>query len=387
MKRLSVRDIELEGRRILIRVDFNVPVEGMKIRDDTKVRAALPTIQWVLEHGGIPILASHLGRPKGYDPKLSLAPVAERLSQLLSRPVEFSPDCVGPEVEELVRDLKPGQVLLLENLRFHPEEEENDPQFAQALAGLADHYVNDAFATAHRAHASTVGIASYFSHPAAGLLMERELDYLSRLLEPKRPFVAVLGGAKLSDKLRVLKNLLGKADRVLPGGGLAFTLLKAKGYGIGRSIYEPELLSEVKEVVDDSRLLLPEDVKVELPHEIGVAEVFQIPEEAIGLDIGPKTQELFTKEIESAQTVVWAGPMGVFERPPFDEGSRKVAYAMARATELGATTVAGGGDTIAAIEGFGIGNRFSHLSTGGGACLQFLEGKGLPGVEVLKEVG
>ncbi|MEN3000217.1 MAG: phosphoglycerate kinase [Armatimonadota bacterium] len=385
----TVRDIEVAGKRVLVRVDFNVPMQNGQITDDRRIRESLPTIQYLLERGAKVILMSHLGRPKGRrDPQYSLRPVAERLSQLLGRPVRFVEDCVGEAVEQAVQSLAPGEVALLENLRFHPEEEANDPAFAQALARLGEVYVNDAFGSAHRAHASTEGVAHYL--PAvAGLLMEKELRYLGNALtNPERPFVAILGGAKVHDKIGVIQNLLPKVDRLLIGGGMAFTFLKAQGYEIGRSLLDEANLEFARQVLQEAgdKIMLPVDVVVASEPRADapatVVPVEQIPPDQMGLDVGPQTVARFREVIQTARTVVWNGPLGVFELPPFAEGTRQVLQAVA---ESGAVSILGGGDTAAAAEQLGFADRITHISTGGGASLEFLEGRTLPGVAVLIE--
>ncbi|NYE57315.1 phosphoglycerate kinase [Carboxydothermus ferrireducens] len=393
MNKKSIRDVEVKGKKVFVRVDFNVPLnENREITDDTRIRAALPTIQYLREQGAKLIVASHLGRPKGqFNEKYSLKPVAKRLAELLGIEVKMAPDVVGPEVEKMAGELRPGEVLLLENVRFYPEEEKNDPEFARKLARLAEIFVNDAFGAAHRAHASTAGIASYL--PAvAGFLMEKEINFLSRALNnPERPFVAIIGGAKVSDKIGVIENLLGKVDALLIGGGMANTFLKAMGYETGKSLVEEdkvnlagELMNKAKEV--GVKLLLPSDVVVAPRIEAGVPSkivaVDSIPAEEMALDIGEKTAKLFREEILKAKTVVWNGPMGVFEVEPFDRGTVAVAEAVA---ESGALSVVGGGDSVAAVEKAGVADKITHISTGGGASLEFLEGKKLPGVEVLND--
>ncbi|MEW6046709.1 MAG: phosphoglycerate kinase [Bacillota bacterium] len=389
----SVEDVDVHNKRVLTRVDFNVPMdEHRRITDDKRIRASLPTIQYLLRHGARVVLMSHLGRPKGKpDPKYSLEPVAHRLEELLNVPVRMLPDCVGHEVEQEVERLQPGHVALLENLRFHPEEEKNDPEFARALARLGDIYVNDAFGSAHRAHASTEGVARQL--PAvAGLLMLKEITTMGKALaDPERPFVAILGGAKVSDKIGVIKNLLTKVDALLIGGGMAYTFLKAKGYAIGDSLLDAEHVDLARDLMEQAgrrgvRLLLPSDVvvakemSVDSPHRVVPAS--EIPEGWQGLDIGPKTREQFAEEIRKARTVVWNGPLGVFEMVPFAEGTRRIAMALA---ESRGTTIIGGGDTAAAVEQFGLAERMTHVSTGGGASLEFLEGRELPGVAVLED--
>ncbi len=385
----TIRDLEVQGKRVLVRVDFNVPMQDGQITDDRRIRESLPTIQYLLEHGAKVILMSHLGRPKGKpDPQYSLRPVAQRLSELLGRPVRFLEDCVGEAVEQAVQAMAPGEVALLENLRFHPEEEANDADFARALARLGDLYVNDAFGSAHRAHASTEGVAHHL--PAvAGFLMEKELRYLGSILtQPERPFVAILGGAKVHDKIGVIRNLLPKVDRLLIGGGMAFTFLKAQGYEIGRSLLDSEGIEFARRVLQeaDQKIVLPVDVVVapspEAETQAQVVPIDQIPPDQMGLDIGPQTVACFSEMIRPARTIVWNGPLGLFERATFAAGTRGVLQAVA---ESGATSILGGGDTAAAAEQLGFADRITHISTGGGAALEFLEGRTLPGVAVLME--
>ncbi len=393
MTKKTIEDVDVQGQRVLVRVDFNVPLDDAgAITDDTRIQAALPTIRYLLEHGAAVILMSHLGRPKGGpDPKYSLAPVAARLGQLLGRTVPLAPDCIGPVVEEQVRSLRPGDVLLLENLRFHPEEEANDPSFARQLAGLADLYVNDAFGSAHRAHASTAGVAAYL--PAvSGFLMQRELQALGGALEnPARPFAAVIGGAKVSSKLAVLQHLLTRVDLLLIGGGMANTFLYAEGYSVGKSLLEVDLVETARTLMSEARrrsaqIVLPldaivaEQVSGEAAHHY--ADIAEIPQDWYVVDIGPKTRALFAHTLGTCRTVLWNGPMGIFELPPFAEGTRAVAQAIA---ESGAVSVVGGGDSVAALEELGLAGRMTHVSTGGGASLEFLEGKTLPGVAALND--
>jgi len=397
MNKLHIDDIEVAGKRALVRVDFNVPLdEHRKITDDGRIRAALPTIRKLVERRARVILMSHLGRPKGQQKsEYSLRPAAERLSELLGISVAMAPDCIGPEVATLVNSLKDGQVVLLENLRFHSEEEKNDPEFSIQLASLGDLYVNDAFGTAHRAHASTEGVAKYFKVRACGDLMRKEIDYLGQVLQsPKRPLLAILGGAKISGKIDVIQNLLDKVDGFLIGGGMAFAFVKAQGAHIGKTLFEPETLPVAKQVLHDTT---EQGIPFGLPDDCMVADRFaadanirmvdtdHIPSDWMALDIGPRTIRSFVEQIQSARTIIWNGPMGVFEFEPFREGTRAVAQALAEATADGATTVVGGGDSAAAIAQLGLEKQVSHVSTGGGASLEFLEGKTLPGVAVLSD--
>ena len=389
--KLGLKDLDVKGKRVFVRADFNVPLDGDRITDDTRIRSALPTIQYLLENDAKVILASHLGRPKGkVVEKYSLAPVAKHLSELLGRDVVKADDCIGPAVQELALKLPPGEVLLLENLRFHAEEEKNDPAFAKELASLAEVYVNDAFGTAHRAHASTAGIAAYLP-AAAGFLLEKELKFLGEALEnPQRPFVAILGGAKVSDKIGVIQNLLGKVDKLLIGGGMSYTFLKARGLEIGKSLLEADKMDLARQLEEEAKargveLLLPVDVVVadefsETANRKAVS-VEEIPADWEGMDIGPKTIELFQKALAGAKTVVWNGPLGVFEMEPFSTGTKAIAEALANLTD--ATTIIGGGDSAAAVEQLGYADKITHISTGGGASLEFLEGKELPGVAAL----
>ena len=398
MSKLSIRDLPLSNHRILMRVDFNVPLEDGRVMDDTRVRETLPTIEYALRHRARLVLVSHLGRPKGKpNPKMSLKPVAERLRMLLDKDlapgenVGFCPDCVGPEAEEMAGKLEQGQTLLLENLRFHPEEEANDEKFSKQLASLADYYVNDAFGTAHRAHASTVGVTKFVKKSAAGLLMEKELQYLGKALQhPERPFIAILGGAKVSDKINVIRNLIGKVDVLIVGGGMAFTFLKAQGEPIGKSLVEEDRIDLARQLLQEAKnhkmkFLLPVDhvVADKIDANAAVQTVSRIPANLIALDIGPKTVDLFAKEVASARTIVWNGPMGVFEVAPFAKGTFKIAEAVAE--DAGATSIVGGGDSVSAVHAAGVADKITHISTGGGASLEFLEGKKLPGVEALTD--
>ncbi len=388
----TVRDIDVNGKRVSVRVDFNVPMEDGRITDDRRIRESLPTIRYLAERRAKVILSSHLGRPKGrVDESFRLTPVAAKLSELLGRPVPLLPDCVGPAVEAAIARMQPGEVVLLENLRFHPEEEANDQAFAAALARLADVYVNDAFGTAHRAHASTVGVAARL--PAvAGLLMEKELRHLGQALEePTRPFVAVLGGKKVSDKIGVIRHLLTRADSLLIGGAMAYTFLRAQGKEIGASLCETDRIGLAAELLEEAAkrrvpFRLPVDVVVAAAPEAGakhkVVDAGAIPAGWMGVDIGPRTATEFAGVIVPAGTVLWNGPMGVFEIPAFAGGTRAVAEAMAKSK---AVTVVGGGDTAAAVEEFGVADRMTHVSTGGGASLEFLEGRELPGIAVLQD--
>ncbi|MBE0433970.1 phosphoglycerate kinase [candidate division WOR-3 bacterium] len=392
MAKMTVKDLDLAGKKVFLRVDFNVPLdENLNIADDTRIKAALPTINHIIEKGGMLIIASHLGRPKGkVDAKLSLEPVAHRLEMLLDREVRFAPDCIGDEVNRLASLLRTGDVLLLENLRFHAEETKNDEQFARELASLADLYVNDAFGAAHRAHASVEGIARNFENPAAGLLMEKELAYLDRALkDPRRPLVAIIGGAKVSTKIGIIKNLLATVDHLVIGGGMCFTFYKAKGYGIGRSLCEEEFLQEAGSVLDDPKLYLPVDVMVAEKAEAGspvkTVEASAIPDDLMGVDIGARSVAAIVNYIKEAKTIVWNGPMGIFEIASFARGTEFIARAVATATKAGAISIVGGGDTIAALKKFDLVGAVSHASTGGGAALEYLEGKELPGVKILKE--
>jgi phosphoglycerate kinase len=386
-----IRDLALKGRRVFIRVDFNVPLEGQRITDDTRIRAALPTITYALQHGATVILASHLGRPKGKPkPEFSLKPIADHLAKLLGRPVAFAPDCIGPAAAEAVA-AHPGGVVLLENLRFHSEEEANDPEFARQLASLADVYVNDAFGSAHRAHASTEGIVHYVKEAAAGFLMAAEVEYLGKALhDPERPFVAILGGAKVSDKLEVIENLLGKVDALIVGGAMAYTFLKAQGQPVGKSLVEDDLVEKARELQADAK---KRGIEFELPIDHVVAPKLDANAptatlaigdatmgDRMGLDIGPQTVAKYAGIVGRAKTVVWNGPMGVFEMAPFANGTIGVAKAVAN---VHGTTIIGGGDSVAAVTQAGVADKMTHISTGGGASLEFLGGQTLPGVAAL----
>ena len=395
LDRLTLRDLDVEGKRVLVRVDFNVPLDAQgNVADDLRLMATLPTIRYLLEKGASVILMSHLGRPKGApDPKYSLAPVARRLERLLRQSVPLAPDCIGPETEERAAALKPGHVLLLENLRFHPGEEKNDPTFAAALARLADVYVNDAFGTAHRVHASTVGVPERLRPAAAGFLMQRELEYLGKALgEPARPFAAILGGAKISSKLPVVENLLTRCERLLLGGAMMFTFLRAQGFATGQSLVEEDQLPSARDVLARARtagvdVVLPVDVRWAQSLEGGpvtVVEVAAMPEKGYGVDIGPETESLFAGVLADCRTVLWNGPMGIFEKPDFAHGTLAVARTLAELTrQRDAITIVGGGDSAAALEQCGMADRVSFVSTGGGASLEFLEGRVLPGVAAL----
>jgi phosphoglycerate kinase len=394
MDKLSIRDLKMTGQRVFIRVDFNVPLEGGKVGDDTRIRETLPTLRLAIERGARLVLASHLGRPKGKaDPKFSLAPVAKLLGELLGKPLGFAPDCVGADADGKSKALKNGDVLLLENVRFHAEEEKNDPEFSERLAALCDGlFVCDAFGSAHRAHASVVGITRFVRQAAAGLLMEKELSYLGKAISnPERPFAAVLGGAKVSDKIEVVQNLMKLADAMLIGGAMAYTFLKSQGHPVGKSLVENDKLDLARGLLEEAkkrkfRLLLPVDQVVAESPDSTVTKTVDIagtPEGWMGLDVGPKTVAQFGQEISQARTIVWNGPLGMFEKPAFAQGTLGIAKAVAAATSAGATSIIGGGDSVAAVEQAGVASQISHISTGGGASLEFLAGEKLPGVEAL----
>ena len=395
MNKLTIRDLDLRGKRVFIRVDFNVPLKDGVVTDDTRIRETLPTLKLAIEKGGRLVLASHLGRPKGGpDAKYSVKPAAKKLEELLGKPVSFASDCVGPEAEAKSKELKDGDVLVLENVRFHPEEEKNGEAFSKQLAVLSDGvFVCDAFGSAHRAHASVVGITKFVKQAAAGLLMEKELNYIGTAISnPHRPFVAVLGGAKVSDKIEVVENLMKIADAMVIGGGMAYTFLKAQGLPIGKSLVEEDKIDLAKKILADAKakdfkLLLPVDhviapeFKADAPAK--VVDVTATPADQMGLDIGPKTIELFEEQLAHAHTIVWNGPMGVFEMPAFAKGTLAIAKAVAAGTKDGVTTIIGGGDSVAAVHQAGVAKQISHISTGGGASLEFLGGRKLPGVEAL----
>ena len=395
MNKLTIRDLELRGKRVFIRVDFNVPLKDGVVTDDTRIRETLPTLNLAIEKGGRLVLASHLGRPKGGpDPKYSMKPAAKKLEELLGKPVAFASDCVGPEAEAKSKELKDGDVLVLENVRFHTEEEKNGEEFSKQLAALCDGvFICDAFGSAHRAHASVVGITKFVKQAAAGLLMEKEIAYIGKAVSnPTRPFVAILGGAKVSDKIEVVENLMKIADAMLIGGGMAYTFLKAQGMEIGKSLVEEDKIELAKKILANAKaknfkLFLPVDhvvapeFKADAPATI--VDVTATPADQMGLDIGPKTVVLFEEQLAHARTIVWNGPMGVFEMPAFAKGTLAIAKAVAAGTKDGITTIIGGGDSVAAVHQAGVAKQISHISTGGGASLEYLGGRKLPGVEAL----
>jgi len=393
--KLTIDDLTLRGRRLFIRADFNVPLENGRIVDDSRIAATLPTLRVAVTRGARLIVASHLGRPKGKaDPACSLRPVARRLRELLDRPVDYAVDCIGTEAEQKSRALQDGGVLLLENLRYHPEEEANDPVFARKLSLLCDGiYVNDAFGAAHRAHASVAGITKFVKQAAAGALMQKELQYLGMALaRPPAPYIVVLGGAKVSEKIEVIENLMKNASAMLVGGAMAYTFLKAQGHPVGKSLVEDDKLDVARRVIEQAKtgsckLLLPTDHviarEMKKGTEVRICPVAATPEDWMGLDIGPSTVEAFSKELSAARTILWNGPMGVFEIIPFERGTVSVAYAIAEATKRGATSIVGGGDSVSALHKAGVSGNITHISTGGGASLEFLAGHALPGVEAL----
>ena len=397
MPKLSIRDLDLDGKRVFVRVDFNVPLsDSGEITDDTRIRQTLPTLEYALGRGARLILASHLGRPKGKpNPKMSLAPVVVRLGKLLNRPVIFASDCIGPPAEKAAGELSNGELLLLENLRYHPEEEANDPEFSRQLARLGELYVNDAFGTAHRAHASTAGMTRFFPKAAAGLLMEKELNYLTKATSnPERPFVSLLGGAKVSDKIEVIQNLLPIVDNLLIGGAMAYTFLRALGLPVGKSLVEEEKVELARRVLVEAkqrkyRMQLPVDhviaqkLDAGAPTRVVDGVSTPIPDDFLGVDIGPETVQLYTDEIAKAKTVIWNGPMGVFEMEPFAQGTLAIARALA---SFGGTSIVGGGDSIAALARAGVEDKITHVCTGGGASLEFLAGEKLPGIEALTDI-
>ncbi len=394
MNKLSISDVDLKGKRVFMRVDFNVPLADGKITDDTRIRAALPSIRYVIEKSGRLILASHLGRPKGKpEPKYSLKPVAARLAELLAKPVQFAPDCVGPEVEKIVAALKPGDVVLLENLRFHAEEEKNDPGFSKQLGALCDVYINDAFGAAHRAHASTAGIVAYLKQAAAGFLMQKEIESLTHALtKAEKPYVAIVGGAKISDKIELIENFINIANTILIGGAMAYTFFRAKGLATGKSLVENDKIDLAKDLLAKAS---HKNVGIELPVDhvvapgldsvtLQVTSVDRTPPDQMGVDIGPETIRQYAEIISRARTIVWNGPMGVFENPKFAQGTFAIARAIA---ESKAFSIVGGGDSAAAVAQSGMESKITHISTGGGATLEFLSGRKLPGVEVLTNKG
>lgn len=393
MSKISINELKkeyLSESTVLVRVDFNVPVKNGKVSDDTRIVAALPTIKYLAENKAKVVLTSHLGRPKGKEDKYSLKPVADYINEKLGLPVIFLNDCIGPEVESAIKSSAQGCIFLLENVRFYPQEEKNDREFAQKLAKLADVYVNDAFGTAHRAHASTAGVAEFL--PAySGFLMEKEIVFLSRALNPEKPFIAIIGGAKISTKIGVLKNLIEKTNALVIGGAMTYTFLKAQGIPVGKSMVEDDFIDTAKEIMEKAKsinctFILAEDHVVADNIDSPSGEIVeQIPDDMSGFDIGPKTIEKIKSVIKGAKTIVWNGPMGVFEKEPFAKGTESVAKILSSVTEDGTVTIVGGGDSVAAVEQFGLGDYFSHISTGGGASLEFLEGIELPGIKVLKD--
>ncbi len=397
MAKLTIDDLKLKTKTVLVRVDFNVPLDDQQnVTDDFRILSALPTIQKILQEGGKAVLCSHLGRPKGKKvDSMSLKPVAGHLGELLGQHVKFAMDCIGPDVEKMKESLSEGDVLLLENLRFHKAETDNDPEFAKALAKGCDLYINDAFGSAHRAHASTEGVTKYFEQCAAGYLMGKEISYLGHAVEnPEKPFVTILGGAKISGKIDVIKNLMNKTDVLIIGGGMIFTFFKAQGKEIGNSLLEEERLDMAKGLIQSlessqCKFVLPKDVLVANKFEAGadtkIVNIDDIPTDWVGVDIGPQSIDEFKKIIGDAKTIVWNGPMGVFEIQDFAKGTEEIAKELAKATDQGATTIVGGGDSASAVKKFGLSDRISHVSTGGGASLEFLEGKELPGVAALTE--
>jgi len=391
MDKLSIRDLDVGGRKVLMRVDFNVPMADGKVADDTRIAAALDSINHVLDNGGSVILMSHLGRPKGeVKEELRMDPVAKRLEKLLGRPVTKMNDCIGPDVEAAAASLEPGGVMLLENLRFHPEEEKGDEEFAGKLASLGDVYVDDAFGTSHRPHASVAAVTKFLPQAAAGFLLRKEIEFLGKAVSnPEKPYVAVLGGAKVSDKIPVIENLIDKVDAIIIGGGMAYTFLKAKGQAVGKSKLDPDLIDTSKDLIAKARaagveILLPVDHVVANRFEADAEAriVDEIPDGWMALDIGPRTIEMFAGKLKEAKTIVWNGPMGVFEMPAFAKGTRAIAEVLAQSD---ATTIIGGGDSTAAVNQFGLADKMSHISTGGGASLEFLEGKELPGIATLSD--
>jgi phosphoglycerate kinase len=396
MNKLTIDDLELSGKKVLVRVDFNVPLADGRVANDKRIVASLPTIKKIVESGGAAILMSHLGRPKGkVVPEMSLRPVAERLTELIDRPVQFASDCIGREASDMAAALKPGEILLLENLRYHKEETDNDAGFAEKLSRLGDVYINDAFGSAHRAHASTEGVTKYFKQSAAGYLMVKEIEYLGNALaNPKRPFAAILGGAKISGKIDVITSLMDKVDKIIIGGGMAFTFFKAQGKEIGKSLLEEDKIDMAKDILDQALaknvlLMLPADIVCAENLEEGARTITvpadQIPADQSGFDIGPRSIEMFGKVLEDCKTIVWNGPMGVFEKPDFAVGTIGIAKLLADLTDKGAITIIGGGDSASAVAKAGLSDRLSHISTGGGASLEFLEGKILPGLAALTD--